>query len=378
MAALRSIRTEAASSAAPGTPSAREARLFERSAVPSAGFGEAPTGEEADGPADAEAAGRDAAAVGQRGVQWGRGEQCGGGDGGNGPPEEVAPRRADEASPNLTLAERYDALQRQTFVLEAQLQRQRSSLLQKDAALAAAEAHALRLRGIAAKAEEEAAAKDARVEAAEATASAASAELSAVRSELEALRVMSDVVGRSEDAWAAERAELLKAAARTEDRWKREAAAARLEHERAMRSLEEDLAFETASREFDRREAQQLSAALLSQQRGGPSAAAGGATAPGSVPLGTTPSRSKPARPKLSPASSNAPKSKLPPPSDRPSGRGAPTPPKARPRAETPKREGGEAAAAPASSDPAAPAPPPAPPLLQGKMVRRPARKQPT
>jgi DNA-binding Lrp family transcriptional regulator len=35
-----------------------------------------------------------------------------------------------------------------------------------------------------------------------------------------------------------------------------EAAVARIEHERAMRSLEEDLAFETASREFDRREAQ--------------------------------------------------------------------------------------------------------------------------
>ena len=241
-------------------------------------------------------------------------------------------------SPNLTLAERYNALQRQVFVLETQLQQQRDAILQRDAALAEAESQALKYRGVAVVADERAVAAERRAAEAEAMAKATRSELGRTRDELQALRKVSEGLGRSSEAWKAEREGLVRAAAEAEDRWNREAAVARIEHERAMRSLEEDLAFETASREFDRREAQQLNSALRSQQRGQPSLSE---VAP---PLGAeaTPPR-KPPRPKLPPSSGAPPAAsirreghaQLPAPSDRLSGRSASTPR----RAVTPPRQ---------------------------------------
>ena len=241
-------------------------------------------------------------------------------------------------SPNPTLAERYNALQRQVFVLETQLQQQRDAILQRDAALAEAESQALKCRGLALGADERAVAAERRAAEAETMSKATRSELGRTREELQALRKVSEGQGRSIEAWNAEREGLLRAAAEAEDRWNREAAVARIEHERAMRSLEEDLAFETASREFDRREAQQLNAALRSQQRGQPSL---GEVAP---PLGAeaTPPR-RPSRPKLPPSSGAPPAAsirregpaQLPAPSDQLSGRSASTPR----RAGTPPRQ---------------------------------------
>ena len=241
-------------------------------------------------------------------------------------------------SPNPTLAERYNALQRQVFVLETQLQQHRDAILQRDAALAEAESQVLKCRGLALVADERAVAAERRAAEAETMSKATRSELGRTREELQALRKVSEGQGRSIEAWNAEREGLLRAAAEAEDRWNREAAVARIEHERAMRSLEEDLAFETASREFDRREAQQLNAALRSQQRGQPSL---GEVAP---PLGAeaTPPR-RPSRPKLPPSSGAPPAAsirreghaQLPAPSDRLSGRSASTPR----RAVTPPRQ---------------------------------------
>lgn len=236
-------------------------------------------------------------------------------------------------SPNPTLAERYNALQRQVFVLETQLQQHRDAILQRDAALAEAESQVLKCRGLALVADERAVAAERRAAEAETMSKATRSELGRTREELQALRKVSEGQGRSIEAWNAEREGLLRAAAEAEDRWNREAAVARIEHERAMRSLEEDLAFETASREFDRREAQQLNAALRSQQRGQPSLGdLSGEVAP---PLGAeaTPPR-RPSRPKLPPSSGAPPAAsirreghaQLPAPSDQLSGRSASTP----------------------------------------------------
>ncbi|KOO23076.1 hypothetical protein Ctob_008945 [Chrysochromulina tobinii] len=150
-------------------------------------------------------------------------------------------------SPNPTLAERYNALQRQVFVLETQLQQHRDAILQRDAALAEAESQVLKCRGLALVADERAVAAERRAAEAETMSKATRSELGRTREELQALRKVSEGQGRSIEAWNAEREGLLRAAAEAEDRWNREAAVARIEHERAMRSLEEDLAFETAS-----------------------------------------------------------------------------------------------------------------------------------
>lgn len=241
-------------------------------------------------------------------------------------------------SPNPTLAERYNALQRQVFVLETQLQQHRDAILQRDAALAEAESQVLKCRGLALVADERAVAAERRAAEAETMSKATRSELGRTREELQALRKVSEGQGRSIEAWNAEREGLLRAAAEAEDRWNREAAVARIEHERAMRSLEEDLAFETASREFDRREAQQLNAALRSQQRGQPSL---GEVAPPLEAEATPPRR--PSRPKLPPSSGAPPAASIrreghaqpPAPSDQLSGRSASTPR----RAVTPPRQ---------------------------------------
>ena len=158
-------------------------------------------------------------------------------------------------------------LHRSLLLLEAQLHQHREAILRKDKALEAAEGAALKLRGVAAVADEARAAAEQRAERAEAAALAAEAEAAALRTDLEDLRQTSSAFGQGEEAWAAERQQLLTSVAAGSARHRREVETVRAEHERAMRALEEDLAFETASRDFDRQEAQQLGAALKGRQR---------------------------------------------------------------------------------------------------------------
>ena len=80
-----------------------------------------------------------------------------------------------------------------------------------------------------------------------------------------------------ESAWVAERTKLHDALRTLDEQRVNDAKAIHAEHEATIRDLEERLAFETASREYDRKEAAQLGAALktlrqqmlMQQQQGG-------------------------------------------------------------------------------------------------------------
>ena len=163
---------------------------------------------------------------------------------------------------------RQSRMQKEIFMLEQQLQRLKDQVLGGDNALAAAEGAQLQLRGLAAAAEEAKAEAEARRDEAETRAQLATEERDAARREVAELRSTIADAGGAERRWLEERNELRAALLEMAERRQTELHAMRTEHERAVRALEERLAFETASREYDRTEAQQLAAALKAMQAG--------------------------------------------------------------------------------------------------------------
>ena len=167
--------------------------------------------------------------------------------------------------------------QRELFLLEKQLQNQRDVILAKTAALRALEGGNLQLRGAAAHAEELQAQAEARAAAAVEAEARAVADAAAARAEASELRVELEALSGDAARWQAQRAEMRRDLERERQRTMAEAEDARAEAQRTIRALEERLAFETASRELDRKEARQLGAALQAQRRGGGGGGTGGA-----------------------------------------------------------------------------------------------------
>jgi hypothetical protein len=253
----------------------------------------------------------------------------------------------------------HDRLQREVFVLEQQLQRTKDQVLRGENALATAEASALQLRGAAVAAEEARARAEARCAEAEAKAARTADDLARARKEAAGLRGAMAGAGDAERAWHEERSELRAALIEMGERREAELRSLHYEHERVVRGLEERLAFEAASREYDRTEAQQLSEALKAAHRGGgaPGGIPGGAPA-GSSGVGAVAE----ARPSASTAAAAAGKRAATPPGPASVGGG-----------------GGSAPLAAAATTPKAPKPPPPPPQtpLQTPPPQRPSQTPP-
>ena len=155
-----------------------------------------------------------------------------------------------------------EQIQRELFHLEGQIQRLKDALLGKERALAAAESVGLQMRGAVVAAEEAKAAAEGRIAAAEAAAEMAASQLEDAKGVVAHLRARDADYDAREAEWAEERRGLTAQLDAAEARRIGEARALIAEHDAAMRSLEERLAFETASREYDRKEVVQLTAAL--------------------------------------------------------------------------------------------------------------------
>ena len=213
-------------------------------------------------------------------------------DGGGSAAEAYHPYTDSSVS---AVVKREQQLQRELFALEERIQQLKDRLLAKDRGLAAAERTLLELRGAVAAAEDARDESDARADEAEQRARAINDALQKALAELDVRRREVDDAGGAGRAWDKERAELRAALARSEEQRLADAGHIHDEHEKAMRALEERLSFETASREYDRKEAQQLSAALKSMrsQRGGEG---GLETPPGGRPSAGGKKRAKPPR----------------------------------------------------------------------------------
>ena len=181
------------------------------------------------------------------------------------------------ASTPTEYLKREASLQKQLFILEQQIQTLKEALMQRDEGLSGAERTLLQLRGAVAAADDGRVEAEKRLREAQAVAESATATLSAVQAELEQLRENARLTGGAESAWVAERTKLHDALRTLDEQRVNDAKAIHAEHEATIRDLEERLAFETASREYDRKEAAQLGAALktlrqqmlMQQQQGG-------------------------------------------------------------------------------------------------------------
>ena len=153
-------------------------------------------------------------------------------------------------------------IQGEIFNLETQIQQLKDQLLLRDDGLRDAETSLLQLRGAVATAEDARAEAEKRCEGALEARAQMKQQLAMSRKELEKRRAQAHSSVEAEEAWVGEKAKMIKAMKAAEQQHEADVRSIHAEHEKAMRAIEERLAFETAARAYDRTEAQQLSAAL--------------------------------------------------------------------------------------------------------------------